>query len=133
MRIPVKAGLAAGAAALLSLRRTGRVPRPSPGRVADPSALPRPKLFGEPMPGQQPRAFEGLEEERSTASPGSRPAYVAVGVMVVGVMLVGLCAVLLSWPLLVAGVLVGSVGIVLARRARIMQDVSVTDSPHRGP
>lgn len=95
-----------------------------------------------PAPGSLPRGamwpehaeqapFRGAEGDTSTpASPArKRLAFVAVGIMVVGLVLVGLAVVRTSWLLLACGVVVGAVGVVLAVRARIMEDVSVSDSP----
>ncbi len=79
--------------------------------------------------GEQP--FRGAE--RDTATPPSagrrRLAFVAVAVMVVGALLVGLAVVMTTWWPAVAGVVVGLAGAVLAVRVRILQDVSVSDSP----
>lgn len=97
--------------------------------ATDPSTLPRPVLFADPRPGEQPQAFRGLAEESSPKRPSTKPAFAAVALMIVGVGLIGVSLITTRWPLLIVGVALGAVGAVLARRAHIMQDVSVTDSP----
>ena len=131
MRTSTKVSLLTGVTALAAGRLRRRpAASPATGRVVDPASLPRPKLYAEPRPGQQPVAFSGLEEQESNAGPGSVPAFVAVAVMILGVVLVAAFVLTMSWPLLAAGLVVGAIGVVLALKARIMQDVSVTDSPH---
>lgn len=97
--------------------------------ATDPSTLPRPVLFADPRPGEQPQAFRGLAEESSPKRPSAKPAFAAVAVMIVGAVMIGFALITTRWSLLVIGLAVGAVGAVLARRAHIMQDVSVTDSP----
>lgn len=97
--------------------------------MTDPSTLPRPVLFADPRPGEQPQAVRGLAEESSPKRSSAKPAFVAVALMVVGVVLVGVSLITTRWSLLIIGFALGAVGAVLARRAHIMQDVSVTDSP----
>lgn len=93
-----------------------------------PGSLPRPAMWAD---GTQETPFRGMEGD--TATPPStgrkRLAFVAVAIMVAGVVLVGLSVALTSWTLLAAGVVIGACGAVLALRVRIMDDVSVSDSP----
>jgi len=49
-----------------------------------------------------------------------------VALLIAGAVLVGLAVALRSWVPLVAGVVVGVAGLVLALRARIFQDVSLS-------
>lgn len=93
------------------------------------AGLPRPAMW---PAGAERQPFDDIEEDTETpAGPGRRSAvWLAVGLMVAGAVLVGLAVVMMAWPPAVAGVLVGGVGAVLALRARIMEDVSVSDSPH---
>ncbi len=49
--------------------------------------------------------------------------------MIAGVIMIGIFMITIRWSLLIIGLVIGAVGAVLARRARITQDVSVTDSP----
>ncbi len=76
--------------------------------------------------------FTGLEESGDPHGAG-RPsasrrhlAWVAVGLMVVGVALLAAAVVLRSWLPAVAGVVLGLVGTVLAYRAQILEDVSLS-------
>lgn len=101
-----------------------RVSRP----VRDPSTLARPRMWSAPPPGEQAQGFT------SVAPPtGGRhdkgPAWVAVTLMAAGVVLCGVAVGVQHWQPLVVGLLVGAVGIVLAARARIMEDVSTSDDP----
>lgn len=57
--------------------------------VTDPSTLPRPVLFADPRPGEQPQAFRGLAEESAPKRPSAKPAFAAVALMIVGVVLIG--------------------------------------------
>ncbi len=129
MRSPTRAGLLAGAMALLVSRRR-RSSTPAAAPLADPATLPRPRLFPLPAPGEQPQAFRGLEDEDTSPPPHARSSWVAVLTMIVGVLLTAAFFLTLSWPLLAAGVVVGLVGVYLAVKAKIMDEVSVTDSPH---
>jgi hypothetical protein len=92
--------------------------------TGDPVGLPRPEMW--PV-GATDQPFRGIEDEPDEDAP-SRPhlAWVAVGLMVAGAVLVGLAVVLQSWVPLAAGVVVGLVGLVLALRARIFQDVKLS-------
>lgn len=96
-----------------------------------PGSLPRPAMW---PAGAQGTPFDGAAED--TATPPSagrrRVAFLAVAVMIVGVVLVGLSAVQTSWTLLVVGLVVGALGGGMGLRVRIMEDVSVSGSPH-GP
>ena len=96
-----------------------------------PGSLPRPRLW---PTGAGEAPFVGAEEDTATppSSGRRRLAWVAVALMVLGVLLVGLAVVVTSWLPLVAGVVVGLVGCGLAWRAQIMEDVTVSDSPHGG-
>lgn len=95
------------------------VPRPSP---AD---LPRPALW----PRGATRPFSGRRD--GTAERPSRGqqvgAWVGTALMVLGVVLLGLALVLPSWPAAAAGLAVGVVGVGVAVRSRILEDVSVSD------
>lgn len=135
MRTSSKAGLLAGATALIAARsaRTARragPPRPAPVRpTVDPATLPHPKLFAPPRPGEQPKAFRGMEEESAPEVPSRKPAWFAVALMIVGVILVALCVATTQLLLLPIGLVVGAIGMTIAWRAKIMDDVSVSDSP----
>lgn len=96
-----------------------------------PGSLPRPAMWPQ---GATETPFRGAEEDTSTPpGPGRRRlAYVAVAIMIVGVALVGLSVAATSWTLLVVGLVIGAAGAVLALRIGIMDDVSVSDSPHSG-
>ncbi len=76
--------------------------------------------------------FDGAQGDTSTppSARRRRVGWLAVALMVLGVVLVGLAVVRGSVAPAVAGVLVGAAGAVLAWRAGIMEDVSVSDSPH---
>lgn len=100
-----------------------------PGRTPPtPGMLPTPAMWPD---GAVEAPFDGAAEDTATPpSPGrKRTAYVAVALMVVGVVVVGLALVVTSWLVLAVGLVVGAVGMSLAWRARIMEDVSVSDSP----
>lgn len=130
MRTSTKAGLLAGTVTLLTGRARKSPDAKEPVRQSvDPAALPRPKLFAPPRPGEQPQAFRGLAEENSPPAPSKKPAWFAVGLMIVGVVLVGLFVATTEWPLLLAGLVVGAIGVLIAWKAQIMATVSVTDSP----
>lgn len=93
------------------------------------AALPRPAMWPQ---GGTGAPFDGAQEDTATP-PGTtrkRVAWAAVAAMVVGVVLLGLAAVTRSWGLAASGAALGAVGAVVAMRARIMEDVSVSDSPH---
>ena len=109
-------------------RRTAATP--ACGRRT-PAALPRPALWPAPPPGQPARAFDGLAEERARAVTRDRwrSSWLAVGLMLVGAVLVGLALALQVLLVGVAGVLVGGSGVALAWKVRLMEDVSVEDSP----
>lgn len=94
-----------------------------------PGSLPRPAMWPR---GARQTPFDGAEEDTATPPTPARRrlAYIAVAIMIAGVVLVGLSLVATSWLLLAVGVVLGVVGAVLALRARIMEDVSVSDSPH---
>lgn len=96
-----------------------------------PGSLPRPVMW---PPGAEGTPFDGAEEDTATPpSPRRRKvAYAGVGLMVVAVIVLGLGVALTSWPLLAVGLVVGGVGAALAWRAGIMEDVSISDSPHAG-
>lgn len=98
-------------------------------RPPAPGDLPRPALWS---PGLPEAPFDGAQED--TADPPTparrKLAWIAVALMLLGVALVGVALVATSWTALAVAVLVGVVGVVLALRARIMEDVSVSDSPH---
>ena len=98
-------------------------------RPPAPGSLPRPAMW---PPGAEQTPFDGAEED--TATPPSparrRAAYAGVALMIVGVVLVGFAVALTSWLLLVLGLVIGGAGAVVALKARIMEDVSVSDSPH---
>ncbi len=78
--------------------------------AADPSTLPRPVLFAEPRPGQQPQAFHGLAEESAPTRPSAKPAFTASALMCVGVILTGVSIITTSWVLLFIGLAVGAGG-----------------------
>jgi len=96
-----------------------------------PGSLPRPALWSA---GTGDTPFRGAQEDTADPpAPGRRKvAAFAILIMVVGVVLLGVAVATLSWPAALAGVVVGSAGAVLGVRVRIMEDVSVSDSPH-GP
>lgn len=94
-------------------------------RPAAADGLPRPEMW---PAGAGETPFTGIEDDEDGDRSGSlAPAWVAVGLMVVGVVLVGLAFVLQSWVPAVVGVVVGVTGLVLALRARIFEDVKLTD------
>ena len=99
------------------------VPPPAPG------SLPRPALW---PAGTTETPFRGAEDDTATPpSPARRKvSYAGVGLLIVAVVLIGLAVVLTSWPLLVAGLVLGALGGGVALKAGIMNDVSVSDSPH---
>ena len=101
-----------------------RVRRP----VRDPSSLPRPAMWSPPPPGEQAQGFTSV-----TPPPDGEhhraPAWVAIALMVVGVVLGGVGIGVYHWQPFVAGLLVASVGMLLAVKARVMDDVSTSDDP----
>jgi len=115
-----------------SRRREQVLTSGDPGvRPPDPDALPRPALWSPPAPGSQARAFSGLEEDSATpvSREGWRSAWLAVGLMLVGAVLLGIAFVTRAPVVAVLAVLVGGAGAVLAWKFKIMEDVSVEDSP----
>ena len=92
---------------------------------SDPIGLPRPAMW---PPGATDTPFSTVEDDTAPPeTPGrGRLAWVAVGLVVVGVVLLGLAVALTSWVPAVAGVVLGLAGMVLAYRARIFEDVSLT-------
>lgn len=103
-----------------------------PGRRPPrPDELPKPALWPEPVIGHQPEAFEGTAEESAPhPAPGQkRLAFVAVALMLLGVIGLGVAVALTSWLALALGLVVGGAGAVIALRARIMEDVSISDTP----
>lgn len=109
------------------MARRGRTSSGDPGRRPPaPGSLPRPALW----PGRTGAApFDGAEPDTAvpTTPRQRRLAWLAVALMVVGTVLVGLAVALPSWVAAGAGLVIGAVGMVLAWRARIMEDVSVSD------
>lgn len=105
----------------LTLGPVGEAPLP------EPSLLPRPVLWPDPLPGSQPRGFASQEDPRPGRREPSRARVVrtwgAVAAMVLGAALVGLAVVLTNWLLVVAGVVVGLAGAVVALRSGVLEDV----------
>ena len=103
--------------------------RPPPA----PEALPRPALWSAAAPGRPSRPFEGQAEADADVPARTRgrvlATWGAVGVMLLGVVLLGVAAVLVSWPLAAVGVVVGLLGVIAARRARVLLAVSIGQSP----
>jgi hypothetical protein len=93
--------------------------------TGDSLGLPRPEMW---PAGATDTPFTGIEDQEPDDSAPARPhlAWVAVGLMIAGAVLVGLAVALRSWVPLVAGVVVGVTGLVLALRAKIFQDVSLS-------
>lgn len=100
-------------------------------RPPSPASLPRPALWPR---GARDAPFRGAAEDTATPpGPGRRKvAWVAVALMLVGAVCLGAAVAFRSWLPAGVGVVVGLVGVVVAWRVRIMQDVSISDSPH-GP
>jgi MFS family permease len=96
-----------------------------------PGSLPRPAMWPDSTVGAP---FSGAEDDTATPpSPGRRKlAYAGVAAMILAVVLVGLAVVTTSWVVLAVGLVIGLAGAVVAVRAGIMEDVSVSDSPHTG-
>ena len=96
-----------------------------------PGSLPRPAMW---PAGATETPFDGAEDD--TATPPSqarrRVSYAGVGAMIVAVVVVGLAVVTTSWAIFAVGLVLGAVGAVVALKAGIMNDVSVSDSPHSG-
>ena len=99
--------------------------------VAPPAAgsLPRPAMWPEQA---REAPFDGLAADTATPpTPGRRKvAYGGAALMVVAAVLVGLSVVATSWVLLAVGLVLGVTGAVVAFKAGIMEDVSVSDSAH---
>lgn len=96
-----------------------------------PGSLPHPEMWPD---GDVGRPFRGVAEDSPSKVPSGRRklAYLAVAIVIVGALFVAFAIVTTSWTWCIVGVVVGAVGVVLALRSRIMEGVSVTDSP-RGP
>jgi hypothetical protein len=95
------------------------------GRQADPASLPRPALWPEPAPGEQPVAVRGKADENADARAHVKEAYVGVALMVLGLVLLAVAAVVRSWLPAGAGLLAGGAGAVVALRARVMDAATV--------
>jgi hypothetical protein len=102
----------------------------------EPEALPHPALWSTPPPGQAPVAYDGQAEDDADVPARTRSHTIAtwasVGGMLLGAVLLALAFVLQSWPLAVAGLVVGAAGAVGALKVKILTAVSVGQSPH-GP
>jgi|GEM_PF-977805 len=85
-------------------------------------------MWSAPPPGEQARGFTSVAPAGVEAH-DKRPAWVAVALMVVGVVLCGVAVGVYRWEPLVAGLVVGAVGLLLASRTRILDDVSTSDDP----
>lgn len=100
------------------------------------SALPRPALWPQPRPGEQPTAFRGRADAGHTGEAAARRklplAWTAVAGIIVAAVLLGLSLVLHNLGLGVAGAVLGLLGAALARKVRILADVSTGQSPE-GP
>lgn len=95
----------------------------------------RPRLWPEPAPGEQPRAFDRLQsEEGPFRAPATlrRRSYIAVALLVLGAVCIAAAVVVPSWWLVPPGVLIGLAGAVLALRSRIFTAVTVGQSPTSG-
>lgn len=101
-----------------------RVSRP----VRDPSSLARPAMWAAPPPGEQAQGFTSVSRPTS-GHHAKRPAWVAVAVMALGIVLCGVAVALYRWEPLALGIPIGLTGVVLAARARIMDDISTSDDP----
>ncbi len=104
------------------------VPPPSPDQ------LPHPALWSPPPPGRQPAAYSDLAEEHVPSN--DRPtrarwamAWTAVALGVLTAVLLAVALLLRSWVPLVPAAVAVAAGLVLARRGRILTDVSVGQSP----
>ena len=95
------------------------------GRPVDPASLPRPALWAEPKPGEQPVAVRGKADENADARAHVTQAYVGVGLMCLGLVLLAVAAVVRAWPPAVLGLVVGAVGVAVALRARVMEAATV--------
>ncbi len=103
--------------------------RPPPS----PDALPHPALWSDAQPGRAAAAYDGKAEDGADVPQRTRGRLLvtwgAVLTMVVGAVLVGLGVALPSVPLAGLGVVVGLVGAAVALKAKVLDAVSVGDSP----
>lgn len=99
-----------------------------------PEELPHPALWSAPAPGEAPVAYDGQAEDDADIPPRTRghtiATWASVAGMLLGVVLLALALVLQSWPLAVAGVVVGAAGAAGAMKVKILTAVSVGQSPH---
>ncbi len=93
-----------------------------------PGSLPRPELW---PPGTQERPYARREEQgASRPSAGQRRLiWLSVALLVVAAVVLGLAVLVARWWPVAVAVVLGVAGAVLGLRSRILQDVSVTDSP----
>lgn len=98
-----------------------------------PDALPHPALWSDAAPGRPARAYEGAAEDDAEVPPRTRGrllvTWAAVVAMIVGAVVVGIAFVTRSPVLAGAGVLLGLAGLVVALKARVLDAVSVGQSP----
>jgi len=99
----------------------------------DPADLPRPALWPAPSPGSQPVGAPRRQGDEAAHAQAVRSrlslAWTGVGLMILGAVLLGLAVIVRElWPL-VAGLVIGAAGGVVALKAGIMNDVSEGESP----
>jgi hypothetical protein len=101
------------------------------GTLRDPSQLPKPVLWPEPAPGEQPVPMHGREQggpEEEIAKRRLPLAWTAIGILVVAVVLLGVAVGRHSLILLGTGVVIGVIGGALALKSRIMEAATVGQS-----
>jgi hypothetical protein len=110
---------------------TDELPSGEHGTLHDPSELPKPVLWPDPVPGEQPVAMHGREQggpEEQIARRRLPLAWTAIGVLVVAVIVLGVAVGRHSLILVATGVAIGSVGAGLALKSRIMEAATIGQS-----
>ncbi|MCU1692711.1 MAG: hypothetical protein JWM64_1802 [Frankiales bacterium] len=120
----------------MSARGTGgpALPDSGDGRPPpSPDALPHPALWSDARPGQRPFAYDGAAEDDAEVPPRTRGrlavTWAAVLTMIAAAVVVGFGVALPSLVLVAVGVVLGLAGAITALKARVLDAVSVGQSP----
>jgi hypothetical protein len=88
---------------------------------------PRPALWAAPMAGEPLRPFTGRADDRyESAGPAHQgAAWTAVGLIIAACVVLGFALVLRAWSVAGLGIALGAVGVVVGRRGRMLEQVSL--------
>jgi hypothetical protein len=104
------------------------LPSGETGRLRDPSELPRPVMWPDPAPGQQPLPIHGRDKggpEEEIAKRREPMAWAGIGLLVAAAVVLGFCVARQSLILLAIGLVLAAIGGTLALKARIMDGATV--------